>query len=323
MFRKAQPQQARLKVGLYGKQGSGKTLTSLLWAEFLAKLDGKRIAYIDTESGTDFYCQSIPERSCHPEAFDFDRIVTRSIMEAAEAAESLDTSVYGVLVVDSVTHLWEAAREAYTGKRMKNGEIPVYAWGDIKRPYKRLMAAFLNGNYHAIVCGREGVQMENDDDGVAQVVGTKMKAEGETPYEPHVLGRMVPEREPDGTYRVAVFFEKDRSGILSGKTFYEPNADVIKPLMRYLGAPMQGVIESPEVTAAKDAAMIEERRIKADEERQTLFNTIRTAINSATSLEQLRSAWSLTTGKKTKLGDECFATLESAKDARKVELLNV
>jgi hypothetical protein len=323
MFKKAEPKQAKLKVGLYGKQGSGKTLTSLLWAEFLAKLDGKRIAYIDTESGTDFYCQAIPERACHPEAFDFDRIVTRSIMEAAEAAEGLDTSVYGVLVVDSVTHLWEAAREAYTGKRMKNGEIPVHAWGDIKRPYKRLMAAFLNGNYHAIICGREGVQMETDDDGVAQVVGTKMKAEGETPYEPHVLGRMAPEREPDGTYRVAVFFEKDRSGILSGKTFYQPTAEVIHPLMKYLGAVTQGIIESPEVYAARDAAMAEERKLKAEEERQSLFEQIRSAIISAATVDQLKIAWSLTSGKKTKLGDENLELLQTAKDARKQELMNV
>lgn len=323
MFKKAEPKQAKLKVGLYGKQGSGKTLTSLLWAEFLAKLDGKRVAYIDTESGTDFYAQTIPERRVHPEAFDFDVLVTRSIEAAAKAAEELDTSVYGVLVIDSVTHLWEAAREAYVGKRMKNGEIPISAWGQIKRPYKRLMTAFLNGNFHAIVCGREGVQMSTDEDGEVKITGTKMKSEGETPYEPHILCRMISERDVDGAYRVSMLAEKDRSGILMGKVFYEPGVEVIKPLLPYLSAGTQRTIASAEETAEQDAAMAEQREAKSADERKALYEQIRSAIVSASNLDALKAAWSLTSGKKTKLGEENLSALEAAKDARKQELVNV
>lgn len=39
-FKKAEAKQARLKLGIYGGQGSGKTLTALLIAEGLAKLEG-------------------------------------------------------------------------------------------------------------------------------------------------------------------------------------------------------------------------------------------------------------------------------------------
>jgi pantothenate kinase-related protein Tda10 len=56
-FRKAKGEQAAIKMGLYGPPGSGKTFTSLLIAEGLAAITGKRIAYVDTERGTDFYSQ--------------------------------------------------------------------------------------------------------------------------------------------------------------------------------------------------------------------------------------------------------------------------
>ena len=84
-FVKAKSEQAFFKAALYGKPGSGKTLTSLLWAEGLAVRDGKRVALIDTERGSDFYLLDIPERTVHPKAFDFDRLITRSLMETLEA----------------------------------------------------------------------------------------------------------------------------------------------------------------------------------------------------------------------------------------------
>jgi hypothetical protein len=137
------------------------------------------VAFIDTERGSEFYSIDIPERTVHPKAFDFDRLITRSLMETLEAVEEIDPKVYGVLVIDSITHLWEAARAAYNGKMLPNGGIPIQAWQQIKKPYKRLMSLFLDGSYHAILCGREGVVMEQDEDGEMRVTGTKLKAEGE------------------------------------------------------------------------------------------------------------------------------------------------
>src|SRR4051812_42124946 len=107
-FKKATGGQSKLKVGLYGKQGSGKTLTALMIAEGLAKREGKRIAYVDTERGTDFYCRAIPERKAHPGAFDFDAIYTRSICQVLDEVESIDPATHGVLIIDSMTHIWEA-----------------------------------------------------------------------------------------------------------------------------------------------------------------------------------------------------------------------
>lgn len=320
-FQKAKSEQAYFKAGLYGKTGSGKTLTSLLWAEGLATRENKRIAYIDTERGTEFYTMDIPERRVHPAAFDFDRIITRSLMETLEAVEQIDPAVYGVLVIDSVTHLWEAARNAYTGKLMSNGGIPIQAWQGIKRPYKRLMSLFLDGNFHAILCGREGVIMEEDEEtGETKVTGAKMKAEGETPHEPHVCGRMTPERGKDGSDLIRVFFEKDRSGILQGKMFNWPNYQTIEPVVGYLRGGVQGKLGTPEENAEMDAerqAVIEQQAAKG---RLELFTAIRDAINNAHNVDALKAAWQLTSGKKTKLGEH-FQELETLKEGRKAEIL--
>ena len=42
-FAKAKAEQAALKIGIYGPPGSGKSFTSLLMAEGLAKASGKRV----------------------------------------------------------------------------------------------------------------------------------------------------------------------------------------------------------------------------------------------------------------------------------------
>ncbi len=318
-FMKAKSEQAYFKLGLYGKTGSGKTLTSLLFAEGLARREGKRIAYIDTERGTEFYAMDIPERKGHPAAFDFDRIITRSLMETLDAVESIGPE-YGVLVIDSITHLWEAARQAYQGKTTKNGGIPVQAWQQIKRPYKRLMSLFLDGDYPAILCGREGVVMEEDEDGEIKVTGTKMKAEGETPHEPHVLARMRADQDGDD-FIIRASFQKDRSGILTGRTFDWPGYPVIEPIIAHLRGGAQGKIGTPEDVAERDAAAQERAVEQAAAERRILFQQIRDALQSATTPDALKAAWSLTSGKKGRLGEDYFEQLVVIKDARKAEIL--
>src|SRR5688572_4605716 len=105
-FQRAKAEQAAIKMGIYGPPGAGKTFTSLLIAEGLAKASGKRIAYVDTEHGTDFYCKAVPTRAVHPEAFDFDALYTRSLTEVMAAVRGLKADEYGVIVLDSITHLW-------------------------------------------------------------------------------------------------------------------------------------------------------------------------------------------------------------------------
>lgn len=266
-FRKAKAEQAALKLGIYGPPGSGKSFTALLIAEGLSKVSKKRIAYVDTEHGTDFYCKDVPSRKVHPAAFDFDAIYTRSLTEISTAIKALPEADYGVVVIDSMTHLWEAARAAYDGKQTRAGTIPMQAWGKIKKPYKDLMSFLLSSPMHIIICGRQGVDYETDEEtDELKAVGVKMKAEGETPYEPHILIRMeaIKPKKTNEIATIVAYAEKDRTGVLAGRSFTNPTFETLcAPLMGLLGDTQARIAPSDE-DAAKDA----EELAKQEKERE-------------------------------------------------------
>ncbi len=255
-FRKAKAEQAAIKMGIYGAPGSGKTFTSLLLAEGLAKVNGTRVAYIDTERGTDFYCKAVPSRPVHPEEFDFDAIYTRSLTEALYELKKLKPDEHGVIVLDSVTHMWEAAIAAYGGRQTSIGTIPMQAWGRIKKPYKELMAFLLSCPQHIIICGREGTEYATDEETEElKAVGKKMKAEGETPYEPHILIRMeqLKAKKTMEQSQIIAYIEKDRTGVLQGRSFVNPNFDSLcRPILPLLSG-TQAQMETPDATAGRDA----------------------------------------------------------------------
>lgn len=261
-FRKAKAEQAALKMGIYGPPGSGKTFTSLLLAEGLAAISGKRVAYIDTERGTDFYCQSVSTRTVHPEAFDFDALYTRSLTEALTSVKSLKTEEYSVIVLDSITHMWEAAMAAYAGRTTSIGTIPMHAWGKIKKPYKDLMAFLLSTTMHVIICGRQKTVYETDEETEElRSTGVTMRAEGETPYEPHILIRMeaIRPKKTNEVAQIIAYAEKDRTGVLSGHSFVNPTFDTLcRPLLGLLGD-KQAAMDSGDESALKDSEALAEQ----------------------------------------------------------------
>lgn len=258
-FQKARAEQAALKLSLYGPPGSGKTLTSLLIAEGLAALSKKRIAYVDTERGTDFYCKDVPARKVHPKAFDFDALYTKSLTEVLEAVKGLSAQTHSVLVLDSISHLWDAAKAAYQGRMTKAGTIPGHAWGKIKAPYKELMHVCINSPLHVLILGRQANDFAEDEEtGEMKAAGVKMRAEGETQFEPHVCIRMDPYKDKSKrSHIISAFVEKDRSGVLTGQFIDWPTFDnLAKPLLPFLGT-TQAQVQSDEDTAAQDAEALE------------------------------------------------------------------
>jgi hypothetical protein len=288
-FRKAKAEQASLKLGLYGLAGSGKTFTALLIAEGLANLTKKRAAFVDSERGTDFYSQAVKDRAAHPAAFDFDALYTRSITEVLDAVKSLDPAQHAVVVIDSITHIWDACKNSYAGKMTKIGTLPFHAWAAIKKPYRDLMNYLLSSPMHVIICGRQGNVFEEDEEtGEMKKVGEKMKAEGETPYEPHILIHMMNERQKDGTGRILAFAEKDRTGVLAGKTIVNPDFDsLVKPLLPLLGntqAQIQGEDEVASVDAERLASQDQEREMQS----QATLDEIKGRIMICKSLADLK-----------------------------------
>jgi hypothetical protein len=268
-FRKAVAQQAALKMALYGPPGSGKTFTALLIVEGLGAKINKRVAVIDTERGTDFYVQPVAERQAHPAAFDVDCLYTKSITEVTTAAKELDPATHGVIIVDSVSHLWDSVMASYSGKRTSLGGIPLDAWSKLKRPYLDLIGWLINSPFHVLLAGRQTGMYEDDDDGRLRAVGVKMRSEKETPYEAHVCVRMECVYEKNkakknvGLGVPTAFIEKDRSGILQGNAYAWPTfATIALPLLGLLGS-TQAQIDSEEDAGLRDAeALAQQERTR-------------------------------------------------------------
>jgi hypothetical protein len=260
-FRKAAAEQAAVKMSMYGPAGSGKTFSALLFCEGLAQVTGKRTAYVDTERGTDFYTVRVAAREAHPEAFDFDALYSRSLEEVLAAMHDLDPKTHGQIVLDSITHIWDTAIASYRGPR-QGGNIPMWAWSKIKAPYKAIMKFLIDSPYHVFILGRQANVFEEDPaTGDVRNAGFKMRAEGETAYEPHICIRMWPQRVGKNAKGkdvvlkdqvIACVAEKDRSGILQGHLIEWPTFDnVVKPLLGAMGT-VQGVTPSEEDAAAHD-----------------------------------------------------------------------
>lgn len=279
-FRKAKCEKAALKIAVYGPAGSGKTLTSLLIAESIAVETGKRAAFVDTETGSHFYARAVKERTVHPEAFDFDVLETRSLAEVNRELGKLKASDYGVVVIDSTTHLWEAAIAAYNGPRDRGGKIPLHAWGPIKKPWKTLVEWMLNTPMHVVICGRLGAKFDTDDDGEVVAV-PKFKAEGETGHEPDFLFQMQPLQTKRGETTYRLFAEKDRTGLLRGRSIvlWEPDDStpptavrdrIVRPLLGLLGD-KHARVSTQDETAMRDQEEFE----RAEQERTARSRNLR------------------------------------------------
>lgn len=293
MFKKAEPEQAALKMSVYGPPGSGKTFTALLVAEGLAEQSGKRIAYVDTERGTDFYAVPVKARKVHPEAFDFDALYTTSLAKTLDAVKALDPKVYGVVVIDSISHLWDAAINAYSGKKVgKDGDkIPMHAWGSIKKPYKELIRFLMDAPFHVLILGRQKSVFEDDGEGGISKTGVAMRAEGETPYEPHICCRM--EQKFEDTAQTSAFVvmiaEKDRTGVLQGRTVPNPTFNTFRPILDLMGS-KQAKSEDPDEVSAEDGELIREneaKAAKAEDKSASLLSQFGTAIATASDMDAL------------------------------------
>ena len=289
-FKPAEPQQARLKIGLYGPPGSGKTFTSLLWAEGLAKSRGLKVAYVDTERGTDWYAQQVKGRKVHPEAFDFDAIYTKSLKTVRDEIMGIDPAEYGVIVIDSISHLWDAAIEAYEGQKTSADTIPMHAWGQIKKPYKQLLNYLIASPFDVFILGRQKNVFE-DDGGQLRKVGVAMRAEGETPHEPHICVRLEQKTDESDTTKstVLMYVEKDRTGILQGQTIANPNFKTIEVLLPYLGD-KQAPAEDEDERKAKDAELLAEQEAanrNKQAKSQTIMSEFRANLAACTNIEEL------------------------------------
>ena len=235
--------QGYLKAGFLGFQASGKTRTAselAIGTRAWFKLEGP-IAMFDTEAGSEYIAQLVKART----GVDLLGFRGRAFDDLMQLAQECQAAQVSVLIVDSITHVWQEAMDArlqQVNKTLRQKNLPSRTrlefqdYAPLKALWSRWTDWYLNSPMHVIVCGRAGYTWDfekDEESGRRELIktGIKMKVESEFGFEPSLLVEMEREQIPDGRgghgfrlqRRATVI--KDRFGIIDGATAIDPTFD--------------------------------------------------------------------------------------------------
>lgn len=156
-FKKATKAQAKLRAAIFGPSGAGKTYTSLRVATGLADATGGALAVIDTERGS---------ASKYADRFAFDVMELQDQSIDGYVAAIKEAEGYGVLVIDSLSHGWQAlieeveklAKAKYRGNTWS-------AWSEGTPQQRKLVKAILDFPGHVLATMRSKTEWTTVDDG--------------------------------------------------------------------------------------------------------------------------------------------------------------
>lgn len=196
ILRKAENKMAYFKAGILGFPGSGKTYTaSLLAIGICQNIKNTKVAFFDTETGSDFLLPKL--QAAGIEVF---QVKSRSFSDLLQTIKDCEAEKVGVLIIDSITHVWRDLCDSYDKKLKRNGRLQFQDWAIVKGEWKLYTDAFVNSPIHIIVCGRAGYEYDYDfnEDGSKDLIktATRMKVESEFAFEPSLVIEM--ERTSEG-----------------------------------------------------------------------------------------------------------------------------
>lgn len=145
-YRKATREQTRLRIALYGYEGTGKTYSALRIAAGIVRVTGGRILLVDTEGG---------RAAKYADEFDFDHGVLERFAPAdyLMAMDMAERDKHAVLIFDSLSH----SRTGPGGiidqvDRMKRDpKMAAIAWANVTPQEQMLVSGLLNPPCH-IIC---------------------------------------------------------------------------------------------------------------------------------------------------------------------------
>ena len=155
-IRKAERRKAKLRLGITGPAGSGKTYGALQIAFGL----GGKIVLIDTENGSgDLYAGLGDYDVCTLEA-------PYSVQKYLEAINLCEKSGYNVIIIDSLSHAWAGAgglldMQGHLADNMNSFS----AWRKVTPLHNKLIDAMLSSKCHIIATMRsktDYIQTENE-----------------------------------------------------------------------------------------------------------------------------------------------------------------
>ncbi|MCX5826917.1 MAG: ATP-binding protein [Deltaproteobacteria bacterium] len=222
-FHKAERKKGKLRLGLAGPAGAGKTYSALLLAFGM----GGRIAMIDTERGSGELYSHLGDYDCCTITPPFE---PKKYVEAIRDAEKMG---YEIVIIDSLTHAWagQGGLLDLHGHISDKGGNTWAAWRRVTPQHNELVDALLQSSCHIIATMRSKMEYAQSEESGKKTV----KKLGMSPI------------QRDGMeYEFTVFMDidlnhsasstKDRTTMFDGK-FFTPSKETGIMLMAWLNSP--------------------------------------------------------------------------------------
>lgn len=217
----AQRHQVKLRLGLSGASGFGKTYSALLLAYGITN-NWNKIAIIDTENGSASLYSHLGDYNTLTldEPFNPERYI--------EAIETCEKSAIEVIIIDSISHEWSG----------KGGCLEIHEslgarfqdWAKVSPRHQSFIDKILNCNCHVITTVRRKVDfsMESDMNGKSKVVkhGTKEITREGFEYELTANFELINDKH-------LAKASKDRTGLFMNKPEFVINSATGKKLMEW------------------------------------------------------------------------------------------
>jgi hypothetical protein len=191
LLKKIEIEQVSAKIGLFGSQGSGKSLTSLLIAIGLSKTfhNGAPIGMHDTEGASDFLKPILDI-----EGIDLLRHKSTSFKDMVTVLKEAENGGCCVYIQDTVSRTWTELVEAIQKKKQVK-KLEFQHWNEVKGIWRSYFVdRYMTSPLHCIVVGRAGDEYDTVEDEKGkrsqERVGSRMAAEKGFGYEPNLLIEM-------------------------------------------------------------------------------------------------------------------------------------
>jgi GTPase SAR1 family protein len=221
-FKRAERKKLKLKIGLTGPAGSGKSYTALRLATGLSGNGGK-IALLNTERN---------RGEIYATEFEYDILELQPPYKPERFIEAIDAAVeggYDVLILDSASHEWIGEGGVLDMNRKMQGNS-FANWAQLTPRHDAFIDKVTSSDIHTIVCmrGKDDYVLEEDEKGkkVPKKIGLGPQQRDGFEYEFHIafnldmqhIATAVKDNSHifDGTYKVLT--EEDGKAILEWAT---------------------------------------------------------------------------------------------------------
>lgn len=218
---KAERHQVKLRIGVTGASGFGKTYSSLLLAYGITN-DWTKIALIDTENKSaslyshlgDFNVLSL-ENSFAPERY-------------IKAIKLCEDSGMEIIIIDSISHEWQSKGGCLEIHEQLGGRFQ--DWARVTPRHNAFIDSIIQSKCHVITTSRRKVDYSLDKDGEGKTkvmkLGTKEITREGYEYELTVNFELINDKHLTNV-------SKDRTGLFSGKPEFIINSNTGKKLINW------------------------------------------------------------------------------------------